>query len=62
MISTIGNVPLTEIPNLKKLGGLKVESSHYKVLGVDDEEPMRKVNCVSLVHQGTSLRNRKERS
>jgi diguanylate cyclase (GGDEF)-like protein len=48
MISTIRNVPLTEISNLKKLGSSNMESTHYKILVVDDEEPMRKL-IVSLL-------------
>jgi diguanylate cyclase (GGDEF)-like protein len=65
MISTINhkNVPLTEILNLKKLGAFNMESTHYKILVVDDEEPMRKL-IVSLLspkgHQCVTANNGRE--
>ena len=52
MISTIRNVPLTEISNLKKLGSSNMESIHYRVLVVDDEEPIRKLIATMLSQQG----------
>jgi len=42
MISTIRNVLLTEISNLKKLGSSNIEFTHHKILVVDDGEKMRK--------------------
>jgi diguanylate cyclase (GGDEF)-like protein len=60
MISTLRNVPLTEISNLKKLGTFNMESAHYKILVVDDEEPMSKL-IVSLLspkgHQCVTVSN-----
>jgi len=41
-------VPLTEISNLKKVRSSNMEPTHYKILVVDDEEPMRKL-IVSLL-------------
>jgi PleD family two-component response regulator len=52
MISTIRNVPLTEISNLKKLGSSNMESTHYKILVVDDEEQMRKLIASQLQAMG----------
>ncbi len=54
------NVPLTEISNLKKLGSSNMESPHYKILVVDDEEPIRKLlaNMMSLKgHQCVTANN-----
>jgi PleD family two-component response regulator len=48
MISTIRNVLLIEISNLKKLGSSNMESTHYKILVVDDEEKMRKLIASQL--------------
>ena len=45
---TMKNTSLIEIQNLKGIESLNVESSHYKVLVVDDNEPMRKL-IVSLL-------------
>ena len=52
MISTIRNVPPTQISNLKKLGNLNMESIHYRVLVADDEEPIRKLIATMLSQQG----------
>jgi len=60
MISTIRNVPLTEISNLKKLGSSNMVSTHYKILVVDDEEQMRKLIASLLStkgHQCITARN-----
>jgi diguanylate cyclase (GGDEF)-like protein len=54
------NVPLTEISNLKKLGSSNMEFNHYRVLLVDDEEPIRKLlaNMLSLKgHQCVTANN-----
>jgi diguanylate cyclase (GGDEF)-like protein len=54
------NVPLTEISNLTKLGNSNMESTHYRVLVVDDEEPIRKLlaNMLSLKgHQCVTANN-----
>lgn len=52
MISTIRNVPPTQISNMKKLGSLNMESIHYRVLVADDEEPIRKLIATMLSQQG----------
>ncbi|MGZ6239554.1 MAG: response regulator, partial [Syntrophales bacterium] len=46
------NVPLTEISNLKKLGSSNMGSTHYKILVVDDEEPIRKLIATILSQKG----------
>ncbi len=52
MISTIKNVPFTEIRNLEKLGNLNMKSTHYKILVVDDKEPIRKLIVTLLCQEG----------
>jgi diguanylate cyclase (GGDEF)-like protein len=54
------NVPLPETSNLTKLGNSNMESTHYKILVVDDEEPIRKLlaNMLSLKgHQCVTANN-----
>jgi diguanylate cyclase (GGDEF)-like protein len=41
-----------ELPNLKTLETLNMKPSHYKVLVVDDEEPMRKLIVTLLTQKG----------
>jgi len=41
-----------ELLDLNKLESLNIKSSHYKVLVVDDEEPMRKQNLTLLSQKG----------
>ncbi len=41
-----------ELPNLKTLETLNMKSSHYQVLVVDDEEPMRKLIVTLLTQMG----------
>jgi diguanylate cyclase (GGDEF)-like protein len=51
-VLTMKNASLIEIPNLKSIENLNVESTHYKVLVVDDEEQMRKLIVSLLSHKG----------
>ncbi len=46
------NVPLTQISNLTKLGSSNIEFNHYRVLVVDDEEPIRKLLATTLSQKG----------
>jgi diguanylate cyclase (GGDEF)-like protein len=51
-VLTMKNASLIKIPNLKSIENLNVESTHYKVLVVDDEEQMRKLIVSLLSHKG----------
>jgi diguanylate cyclase (GGDEF)-like protein len=46
------NVHFTGIPNFKKLESINMESAHYKVLVVDDEEAMRELIVTLLSQEG----------
>jgi two-component system cell cycle response regulator len=47
-----GTMVKKELPNLKTLETLDMKSSHYQVLVVDDEEPMRKLIVTLLTQNG----------